>query len=421
MSKIDWTGSLLHTCRLRRGAWVLALAFGLAPACRGREPDPPAEVGTRTTTPGAAPTPKVPSPEVPPDPELLDDSTRLAGNHILITYKGSKLYPSHLALPPEISQRSREEALALAGALAAKAKAAPASFAELARTQSEDVFTARYGGSFGVVGLAGLPQEVGAALLAMREGEVSGPIESPIGFHILMRTPLPKDIQLSGRSLLITYAGAPETAVDDPASITRTRAQARALATTLWAQAKKKPESFPELIRKHSDGLRALDGGYLGVWMLVNGKRDPHLSLPLLSLTEGQISEVLETPFGFQIFQRLTPVEPETLAASAIVVPYRTPGDPADDAPSLTRAEASTRIRTVREQLTADPTRFAELARQYPMSEDNTEGKLDPWQQGDQDDAIELAVLKLDVGGISPPLEVHHRFVILRRDAPPPH
>jgi peptidyl-prolyl cis-trans isomerase D len=73
------------------------------------------------------------------------------------------------------------------------------SFAELAAEISEDSSTASQGGDLGSLTRSQLPNELGAAVFAMEEGDVTGPIESEFGYHIvrldniLERGPLPLD------------------------------------------------------------------------------------------------------------------------------------------------------------------------------------------------------------------------------------
>jgi peptidyl-prolyl cis-trans isomerase D len=73
------------------------------------------------------------------------------------------------------------------------------SFAELAAEVSEDSSTASQGGDLGSLTRSQMPNELGAAVFSMEEGEVAGPIESEFGYHIvrlddiLERGPLPLD------------------------------------------------------------------------------------------------------------------------------------------------------------------------------------------------------------------------------------
>jgi peptidyl-prolyl cis-trans isomerase D len=80
------------------------------------------------------------------------------------------------------------------------------SFEELAREFSMDGGTAERGGDFGALTESQLPEALGAAVFAMEEDVVEGPVRSDFGFHIirldeiLARGPLPLD-QVRGELL----------------------------------------------------------------------------------------------------------------------------------------------------------------------------------------------------------------------------
>ncbi|MEM8816570.1 MAG: SurA N-terminal domain-containing protein [Pseudomonadota bacterium] len=59
------------------------------------------------------------------------------------------------------------------------------SFAELASEFSEDPGTAAQGGSFGALPRSQFPPELGAAVFAIGEGEVDGPIRTDFGYHLV--------------------------------------------------------------------------------------------------------------------------------------------------------------------------------------------------------------------------------------------
>lgn len=58
-------------------------------------------------------------------------------------------------------------------------------FAELAAEFSDDAGTAGNGGSFGALTRTQFPGELGAAIFALNEGDVDGPIRTNFGFHIV--------------------------------------------------------------------------------------------------------------------------------------------------------------------------------------------------------------------------------------------
>ncbi|MDH5305515.1 MAG: SurA N-terminal domain-containing protein, partial [Gammaproteobacteria bacterium] len=79
-------------------------------------------------------------------------------------------------------------------------------FADLAKTNSMDGGTAAQGGDLGSLTRSQLPGELGAEIFSMQLGEISGPVRSEFGFHIvrlddiLLPGPLPLD-QVRGELL----------------------------------------------------------------------------------------------------------------------------------------------------------------------------------------------------------------------------
>ena len=97
-----------------------------------------------------------------------------------------------------LSGDDEDAAKAQAAELLARAQAGE-SFEDLARDNSQDGGTATNGGDLGVLTRTQLPGELGGSIFSMAEGEITGPIETDFGFHvvrldrILERGPLPLD------------------------------------------------------------------------------------------------------------------------------------------------------------------------------------------------------------------------------------
>ncbi|HEY6878693.1 MAG TPA: peptidylprolyl isomerase [Polyangiales bacterium] len=98
------------------------------------------------------------------------------------------------------------------------------------------------------------------------------------------------------RHILVQYQGARD------AHVQRSREAAQEKARTLRAQLLQAPASFSELARSSSDCPTARQGGELGRFTV--GELEPSTELSLFALEPGQISEVIETPFGFHILLR---------------------------------------------------------------------------------------------------------------------
>lgn len=82
----------------------------------------------------------------------------------------------------------RAKAKAKAEALLADVRKTPASFAEVARKQSEDTGSAGQGGDLDFFGRGAMVKPFEDAVFAMKQGEISNLVESDFGFHIIQLT-----------------------------------------------------------------------------------------------------------------------------------------------------------------------------------------------------------------------------------------
>jgi FKBP-type peptidyl-prolyl cis-trans isomerase len=104
---------------------------------------------------------------------------------------------------------------------------------------------------------------------------------------------------ITARHVLIEYMGARGA----EASIVRTRDQARAVAAEVLERAKA-GEDFARLALEYSDEAGAGPrGGALG--RFGRGKMVPEFDAAAFALKPGEVSSVVETPFGFHVIQRL--------------------------------------------------------------------------------------------------------------------
>lgn len=110
--------------------------------------------------------------------------------------------------------------------------------------------------------------------------------------------PAAQQPQITASHILIAYKGAMRANPE----VTRTKAQARKLAEQIDARAKK-GENFAQLAKKYSDGPSGARGGDLGTFA-PNRMVKPFADA-VIALKPGQISGVVETPFGFHIIKRV--------------------------------------------------------------------------------------------------------------------
>jgi hypothetical protein len=109
---------------------------------------------------------------------IADD--RLGAKHVLVMYRGS------MKAPPEVT-RTREEARALAQRVSAEARQG-GKFKALVAQYSDEPGAAGRGGDLGTFKRGAMVPEFEAALLGLEPGGISEPVETPFGFHVILRT-----------------------------------------------------------------------------------------------------------------------------------------------------------------------------------------------------------------------------------------
>ncbi len=98
-------------------------------------------------------------------------------SHILIAYKGATEASASVT-------RTKEQALALAKEIKAKIDGG-ASFADLAKTQSDGATSKEKGGNLGAVQRGEWPPAFDSAAFSLASGKVSDPVETQYGYHII--------------------------------------------------------------------------------------------------------------------------------------------------------------------------------------------------------------------------------------------
>ena len=169
--------------------WTLRAGFALvallAPACAVTTfegPGEPPRVIVRPYEPAAPAPPSEPSDE-PSRPstsaEPAEEQAELS--HLLVQFRGAR------GAPPD-QQRTREQARARAQQALERARAGE-DFAALAREYSDEPGAAESGGYLGKVPRAALVPEFAEPAFALEPGGISEIIESPFGFHVILRHP----------------------------------------------------------------------------------------------------------------------------------------------------------------------------------------------------------------------------------------
>ncbi len=102
--------------------------------------------------------------------------------------------------------------------------------------------------------------------------------------------------EISASHILIAYKGA------ERSTATRTKEEAEALAQEVLTKAQAEGADFAALAKQYSDGPTGPKGGDLGSFK--KGAMDPAFEAAAFKLKVGEVSGVVETPFGFHIIKR---------------------------------------------------------------------------------------------------------------------
>jgi parvulin-like peptidyl-prolyl isomerase len=99
--------------------------------------------------------------------------------------------------------------------------------------------------------------------------------------------------------ILIRYAGAVRTGPE----VTRTKEEARKLAEQIDKKAKAKNADFATLANDYTEDPSGKgQGGKLGTFP--KGRMVPEFDKPVFSMAPGEVSDVIETGFGFHVIKR---------------------------------------------------------------------------------------------------------------------
>jgi len=160
---------------MSRKLQAMLVATGVLVGCEKSAPPPAPE-------PAAAPSaaaPAAPAPEPAPEPTVEKPPESVAAQHVLIAYRGAK------NAPPGV-KRTKAAAKTLADEVAAKAKAG-SDFSALVQEYSEDPGTKDRLGSVGKFTPDKMVRPFSDAAFKLRVDEVSAPVETEFGFHVIKR------------------------------------------------------------------------------------------------------------------------------------------------------------------------------------------------------------------------------------------
>ncbi len=206
----------------------------------------------------------------------------------------SEVRLSHIliALPENASPAQVEQARDEAQALARRIRQGE-DFASLARAKS-DGGRAQEGGDLGWFAINEVPSLAAQPAQTLGRGELTDPIRSPSGFHLIQVSDIKGDTprpvtQTNARHILIRTS---EVVSAEDAKRRLEQLRLRIVGG----------DDFATLARSHSDDTgSALNGGDLG-W-ISPGDTVPAFEREMDALSPGEISQPFESPFGWHIIQ----------------------------------------------------------------------------------------------------------------------
>ena len=325
----------------------------------------------------------------------------------------SKLNAAHILIQHADSQkadasvkRSKEDALTLAKEIAELAKADGADFAALAKKHSDGPSGAD-GGDLGNFAPGQMVPAFSKATMKLDIGDVSDPVESPFGYHVILRKELIED--LNAAHILVQHTESERANPD----VKRTKKEAMTLANEIARMAQADGADFAALAKKHSDGPSGPGGGDLGVFA-PNQMVKP-FSEATVKLKIGEVSGPVESPFGYHIILRKKlPPPPRTISARHILIQYE--GSlRADKSITRTKEEAKLRLNECQEKLAAGE-RFSDLAKEYSDGPSSVQGgDLGEFPEKAMHPAFDDAAFALKPDQVSDVVETPFGFHIIQR------
>jgi parvulin-like peptidyl-prolyl isomerase len=275
-------------------------------------------------------------------------------------------------------------------------------FAALAKMYSDDSGSREQGGELAVFIPGELHPDVERAGFALGLGQISDPVETNRGFHILLRHAA---TEAQAFDLLISYAGAQYSSPRQ----NRTREGAKKLAQEILGRLEAGTNFVHEYLR-YSDYP---DDGRAGLKPIFRkGTQNPQFERYVWELPLNGVSTIIETPTGFHIIKRF-PVERIQVRQIAILFQNNT-SDQLHTAHS--REQAADVIRELYKKAMAPNADFAAIAAEYSeLAEKSHGGLLEPAGRGQHDPAFDDVAFNLAVGEISRPVEIGGTFSIIKR------
>ena len=217
---------------------------------------------------------------------LTDDEVRQYYDANLSQYQTpGQVRASHILL--RVDDGDDEAVAARAAELAAEARAG-ADFAELARRHSEDETNAENGGDLGSFGRGRMVPEFENAAFALATGEISDPVRSPFGYHVINVTEKQEEITQP----FAEVRGAIENILKRERSSSRATALARAIAAEASTPAELERAASARGYELQESGFAARGEPILGLGLA------QEVSAQAFAIDPGAVAGPIATPSG---------------------------------------------------------------------------------------------------------------------------
>ncbi|NOZ04607.1 MAG: hypothetical protein GXO92_08430 [FCB group bacterium] len=193
----------------------------------------------------------------------------------------------HLLIPIEPGEKSKQRAIHLLDSLRQRILAGE-SFSKLAEAYSQDPGTKSRGGDLGFVRRGTLVPEFEEVAFTLEDGEISQPVKTSFGYHLIQRLERRGD-KSHIRHILIV----PEITMEDESRAYKFASSLRDSATTL--------ERFISLVKTYSKDEKTKDiGGDLG-WIDPNNYPLPEIAKVIPYLKQNECSPPVKTDYGYHL------------------------------------------------------------------------------------------------------------------------
>lgn len=244
---------------------------------------------------GADPAPEVQVPAVaqesagPPPPKQIEGPRpeRVAARHILLAH------PAGHAADGTYSQDDYDKLMEFRRQIIEDG----VPFSRLARQHTADI--PGRAGYLGASDYDGWVPEFSEAVFSIEVGEITLPVRTDFGLHLIQRMPL-DEVHLE--HIVVMHAGTDPGWSAGIEGTDRSEAEAEARALQAWS-ALEQGAPFAQVAAETSDGPMAQRGGDLGV--MLRGELGPVFDAVAFELEPGETSQVFESPVGFHILRRV--------------------------------------------------------------------------------------------------------------------